>query len=95
MSGYRADGSLGQFSFVLPEYDVVLAITSGTSDMNGVMKIVWSHLLPAIHDGALAEDAATHDRLTGKLNALSRTDLPSIWGIMFAGERPTTRNSSA
>ena len=38
--GYRADGSLGQFGFVLPEQDIVLAITSGTNDTDGVMNVV-------------------------------------------------------
>lgn len=71
-SGYRADGALGQFSFVLPEQDVVLAITGGTDDTNGVMEIVWSNLLPAIDAGtALPEDAAALQQLKDKLSSLA------------------------
>jgi hypothetical protein len=67
--GYRADGSLGQFSFVLPDQDVVLAITSGTNDTDGVMNRVWDNLLPAIAFDAQPENptalAALRDRLAG------------------------------
>jgi CubicO group peptidase (beta-lactamase class C family) len=67
--GYRADGSLGQFSFVLPEQDIVLAITSGTNDTGGVMDRVWDNLLPAILGAAQPENptalAALRDRLAG------------------------------
>jgi CubicO group peptidase (beta-lactamase class C family) len=65
--GYRADGSLGQFSFVLPDQDIVLAITSGTNDTDGVMNRVWDNLLPAIVGEAQPENptalAALHERL--------------------------------
>jgi CubicO group peptidase (beta-lactamase class C family) len=70
-TGYRADGSLGQFSFVLPDQDVVLAITSGTNDTNGVMNAVWQHLLPAIAGGALSENPSAQGTLTNRLRALS------------------------
>ena len=67
--GYRADGSLGQFGFVLPEQDIVLAITSGTNDTDGVMNVVWQNLLPAVLGGAQPENptalAALRERLAG------------------------------
>lgn len=69
--GYRADGSLGQFCFVLPEQDMVLAITSGTNDMNGVMNAVWQHLVPAVQSAALPEDATALAALEGRLSTLS------------------------
>jgi hypothetical protein len=68
--GYRADGALGQFCFVLPEYDVVLAITSGTSDTKGVMNIVWETLLPALHYVALPANTTAQATLTQKLHSL-------------------------
>ncbi len=69
--GYRGDGAFGQFCFVLPAQDAVLAITSGVSDMGGVMNLVWEHLLPAMGPGPAPEDPAAHDRLTSKLRSLS------------------------
>jgi CubicO group peptidase (beta-lactamase class C family) len=70
-TGYRADGAFGQFSFVMPKYDAVLAITSGTSDMAGVMDAVWQHLLPALHERALPANAAGDTRLKARLASLS------------------------
>jgi CubicO group peptidase (beta-lactamase class C family) len=70
VTGYRADGAFGQFSMVLPKYDVVLAITSGTSDMAAVMDTVWDTLLPALRDKALPANPAAHGRLRNKLEGL-------------------------
>ena len=66
---------------VLPEADAVVAITSGTPDLQGVLNRVWEHLLPAF-DGSGAEgarsngaagpdDAAADDALAARLEALS------------------------
>ena len=35
----------GQFCIVMPEQDTVVAITSGTRDMQGVLDLVWEHIL--------------------------------------------------
>jgi len=71
--GYRADGSLGQYSFVLPEQDMVLAITSGTdnsSGTNNLMNIVFS-TLPAVQADALPENPGSQQALRDKLSSLS------------------------
>ena len=40
---YRGDGAFGQFCIVIPEHDAVVAVTSGTSDMGGVIVLMsWS-----------------------------------------------------
>jgi CubicO group peptidase (beta-lactamase class C family) len=70
VTGFRADGAFGQFSMVLPKYDVVLAITSGTSDMAGVMDAVWEVLLPALREQALPENARASDALKTRLASL-------------------------
>lgn len=70
-AGYRADGAFGQFSFIMPEHDAVLAITSGTSDMNGVMDSVWSHVLPALQQSALPANRSALVRLQDKLASLA------------------------
>jgi CubicO group peptidase (beta-lactamase class C family) len=71
--GFRADGSLGQYSFVLPDEDIVIAITSGTSNSGGtdtLMKTVFANV-PAVQPAALAEDAGSLQALNDKLAALS------------------------
>jgi hypothetical protein len=65
--GYRGDGAYGQFCVILPEHDVVLALTAATEDMQAVLDAAWTHLLPAFGDAGEGEaaDAALADRLTG------------------------------
>ncbi|WP_227872084.1 serine hydrolase domain-containing protein [Paenibacillus albus] len=70
---YRGDGAFGQFCIVLPEKDTVIALTSGTNDMQGVLNGIWTHLLPALNDetsaaASTAEDAAA---LNSKLARLT------------------------
>jgi CubicO group peptidase (beta-lactamase class C family) len=75
--GYRGDGAFGQFCLVLPELDAVVAITSGTENMQGILDAVWTHLLPAFgaadagalgasgsDTGGEAADAALEKRLS-------------------------------
>lgn len=56
--GFRGDGAYGQFCVVLPEQDVVLALTGQSLDMQAVLDAAWQHLLPAI-DGPVDTDADT------------------------------------
>jgi len=64
---YRADGAYGQFCIVMPQYDTVVAITGGTKDTKGVMKMLWAKLLPELRAAAIPENpaalAALHERL--------------------------------
>ena len=46
--GYRGDGAFGQFMLILPEADAVVAITSQSPDMQGLLNALWQHLLPAL-----------------------------------------------
>ena len=46
--GYRGDGAFGQFGLVLPEQDMVVAITSACERMQSVLDAVWSELLPGV-----------------------------------------------
>lgn len=76
-AGFRADGSLGQFCFVVPELDVVLAITAATSNDGGtnqIMNVVFQHLFGGmIEPEPLPEDAAARDALNAQLAALALT----------------------
>jgi len=69
--GYRGDGAFGQYMLILPEQDAVVAITSGVRNMQSVMELVWTKLLPAMSAGTLPEDIATQRALRAKLAALT------------------------
>ena len=50
---YRGDGAMGQFCLVIPEHNTIVAITSGTDNMGGVMQIVWEELLPKMNSSEM------------------------------------------
>lgn len=66
---YRGDGAFGQFCVVFPEQDAVLAITSGITDMQSVLNLVWEHLLPAM-GAPLPVDDRAHEDLRRRLGDL-------------------------
>lgn len=72
--GFRGDGAYGQFCVVLPEQDVVLAITGQSLDMQAVLDAAWHHLLPAV-DGPSDDDADS--ALEARLASLG---LPAVRG---------------
>lgn len=63
---YRGDGAFGQFCVVLPDQDAVVVTTAATEDMQGLLDLVWRHLLPAFGTATPADD----DRLAGRLTEL-------------------------
>lgn len=67
---FRGDGMFGQFCIVMPEKDAVVAITSGVSDMGGVLNLVWEHVLPALGSEPLPEDDA-REALAQKMSSLA------------------------
>jgi CubicO group peptidase (beta-lactamase class C family) len=69
--GYRGDGAFGQFCLVLPEHDVVIAMTSETEDMQAVLDAAWQHLLPAFGPAPLENADKEDDALRGRLDALA------------------------
>lgn len=54
--GFRGDGAFGQYCLVLPEQDVVVAMSSAVRDLQVPLDAVWEHLLPACGDAPLAPD---------------------------------------
>ena len=65
-NAYRGDGAFGQYCVVMPEHDVVLAITSGLGDMQAVLNAVWDRLLPGIQIEVLEganDEADLHKRI--------------------------------
>ena len=70
---FRGDGAFGQFCLVVPEAELVVAITAGIDPMQSVLDAVWDVLLPSLAPAALAEDAAGLAALTARLKALRLT----------------------
>ncbi|HEU5080406.1 MAG TPA: serine hydrolase [Opitutaceae bacterium] len=75
-TGFRGDGAMGQLCFVLPEYDTVVAVTSGTSDMGGLMDTIWEALLPAIHVVPLTPNFDAQEKLRNRLSHLTLPTTP-------------------
>jgi CubicO group peptidase (beta-lactamase class C family) len=70
-NAFRGDGAFGQFAIVMPDHDAVIAINSETSDMQGILNLVWDNLLPAMNDTALPADTASHSKLKHTLASLA------------------------
>ena len=70
-NAYRGDGAFGQFCVVLPEQDAVVAITGGIGDLQGVLTLVWQHLLPALNGSTVFEDPDAQSALAQRLAGLS------------------------
>ena len=68
---FRGDGAFGQFCIVMPEQDAVVAITSGSRDMQGVMNLVWDKILPALQSKPLDPNEDTDKKLTETLAGLT------------------------
>lgn len=47
-NAFRADGMHGQFCLVIPEYEAVIAINSKEENMQGILDLIWQHLLPQL-----------------------------------------------
>lgn len=69
---FRGDGKDGQFCIVIPEKNVVIAMTANTRDMQGQLNVVWDELLSAFADGPLPENPEEQVKLkelSGRLEA--------------------------
>lgn len=82
LHGYRADGAYGQFSLIVPEHDLVVAITGQSTETGGLLARVWEHLLPAVGRGSSdeAEEALAH-----RLRGLELPPLPGGTGTPAPG----------
>ncbi len=66
-NAYRGDGAFGQYCLVMPEQDAVIAITSGTGNMQAVLDLIWENLLPAFRPVSLPPDPDAVKALQNKL----------------------------
>ena len=68
---YRGDGAFGQFCIVMPDQDVVVAITADTKDMQAELNLVWDKLLPAFQAAPQPPNAADNTLLKQALTKLT------------------------
>ncbi len=74
-NAFRGDGAGGQFVVVMPDRDVVIAMTAGSADMQAELDAIWEKLLPAFQDHRLPADAAEQEKLkqvVGKLEVRAK-----------------------
>lgn len=76
---FRGDGAFGQFCIVLPGKELVIAITSGSGFMGGIMNSLWKHLLPALGPAPLPSAPELQAALLSKLKGLHYT-APALTG---------------
>lgn len=68
---FRGDGAYGQYCLVLPKEDAVIAITSESNDMQGILNQVWKHLLPALQGVGVTNDGKALAALKRKQDSLT------------------------
>ena len=68
-NAYRGDGAFGQYCVVMPEQDMLLAVTGGMSNLQKPLEILWDEILPKVEDKVLP-DSPEYDRLIRKLSEL-------------------------
>ncbi|HEV2691929.1 MAG TPA: serine hydrolase [Verrucomicrobiae bacterium] len=60
---FRGDGAGGQFCVVMPDQDVVVAITADTGNMQGELNAIWDNLFAAFQFGVLPQNATGQEKL--------------------------------
>ncbi len=70
-NAYRGDGRDGQICLVIPEHDVVIAITAKTGQMQTELDLVWEILLPAFKDKALPANDSELAKLKATASGLT------------------------
>ena len=75
-NAYRADGAGGQYIVVMPDQDVVIAITAERANMQAQLNAIWDNLLPAFQAKALPADAASQEKLKQAVSSLVARPAP-------------------
>ena len=85
-NSYRGDGACGQYIVVMPEKDLVLAVTSGVSNMQNILTAFWETVYPALSDAPLPEERTTATEL--KMYLDNRSHAPFASALM---QKPADR----
>ena len=62
-NAYRGDGAGGQFCVVMPDQDMVVAMTAGSANMQAELDAIWQNLLAACRNEALPANAAGQEQV--------------------------------
>lgn len=65
-NGYRSDGLYGQFGIIIPEENLVVAITEESFKTQQTLNFVWDILLPGLKKGALPVNKSAEQTLKTK-----------------------------
>ena len=93
---YRGDGAFGQYCIVVPDLDMVVAITASVNDMGAAMRLIWKHLLPsatAPTDPTATEELAERLAdltLPGPLGKVQSEVAPLTSGVRFEAAESET-----
>ncbi|KAA6439941.1 serine hydrolase [Dyadobacter flavalbus] len=68
---YRGDGAYGQYCIVMPKEEMVLAITSETSNMQAILDEVWNNILPVVKPEEASSGKNMQEQLRQKLASLA------------------------
>ncbi|MEU4834480.1 serine hydrolase [Streptosporangium sp. NPDC023615] len=71
--GYRGDGAFGQLCLVVPEHDLVIAVTGAVQQGEAILTPVWECLLPGVGEADSTRDDAV---LAERLRRLSLAPVP-------------------
>jgi CubicO group peptidase (beta-lactamase class C family) len=71
--GYFGNGNLGQLCVVVPEHDLVVALTSATINEQAIFDAMWDCLLPGLDHGLSTRD---DEILADRLRRLSMAPVP-------------------
>jgi CubicO group peptidase (beta-lactamase class C family) len=77
-NAFRGDGAFGQYCIVMPDQDMLVAITSGVGNMQAVLNVLWDKLLPACEPGELPANSAANQQLGA---SLARLAVPAPQGL--------------
>lgn len=75
----RGDGAFGQFCLLLPTFNAVLAMTSSTEDLQGILNAVYAHLLPAFDIGHPTRTASLFEDLELNPNRSETVSTEGRW----------------
>ena len=84
--GYRGDGASGQLAIVLEEQDLCIAVTSCLSNMQNLLDVFWTELIPNLRDAPLPEDPVALKELR---------DYTADWKILTPEARSPENPASA
>ena len=85
--GFRGDGAFGQVCAVVPERGLVVAITSATDAIQGMLDAVWA-MVDALRDEPLPDDPDGFEELKRRLAGLAVSGFEDGWEERAEGMGP-------